>query len=717
MPSEYHQKLIKTSSVLCAISSLLLGARALCAAGPELPLMPKPVKTAQGVGVFAIDRTFSIAVSGAGAPDPRVTAAASRLLERVSRQTGLPIAAQKTFPPGRAAFQIVVESKDHKAPQKLGDEESYHLDVSPQQVRLSADSPLGILRGMETFLQLIGPRPAGDGVMPAFSVPAVIIDDHPRFNWRGLSLDVSRHFIPVNGVKRTLYGMAAVKLNVLHWHLSDDQGIRVESKRYPKLQELGSEGRYYSQAEIREIVAYAYARGIRIVPEFDVPGHATAILAAYPKLASRPGPFEVVSRQDIRPATMDPTLEATYQFLDGFIGEMAKLFPDEYFHIGGDEVDPKDWNANPAIRAFMKKHEIANARALQAYFNRRLQIIVAKHGKHMVGWDEILDEELPKNVVIQSWRGQKWLAQAADANFQGLLSAGYYLDLMQPASAHYAVDPLKGETASLSAEQKKKILGGEAAMWEEIATAENIDAKLWPRLAAIAERLWSPEDTVGVASMYRRLEATDRWLETVGLQQRTGLEQMRIRLAGAPVDPPEESPLQAIDTLAAICEPVKRYRRHGTHKYSSEAAFNRLVDAIPPESDTARHFSDLVDRYLAASNKQATEALELSRLLVAQLASWNDSVTRGLPLFAANSMLVELVPLAKNVQVLCDAGVKALDGSGAKAPGNAEEIKQQLTAIDEAAKPQAEMLIQIAPAIRRLVEAPAVPPAPAAGAH
>ncbi|MGA7414588.1 MAG: family 20 glycosylhydrolase [Bryobacteraceae bacterium] len=669
--------------------------------------MPQPVKTTLGDGIFVIDRTFSVAINGAGGTDPRVAAAASRLLERVARQTGLPIAAQKVFPPGHAAFQIVVERKDQKAPQRLGDDESYRLNISSQQVRLSADYPLGVIRGMETFLQLIAPRPAGEAVSPAFAVPAVIIDDYPRFGWRGLSFDVSRHFIPVDGVKRTIDGMAAVKLNVLHWHLSDDQGIRVESKRYPKLQELGSAGRYYTQAEIREIVAYAYTRGIRIVPEFDVPGHATAILAAYPKLASRPGPFEVVSRQEVHPATMDPTNEATYQFLDGFVGEMSKLFPDEYFHIGGDEVDPKDWNANPAIRAFMKKHKIANARALQAYFNLRLQKIVAKHGKHMVGWDEILDDQLPKNVVIQSWRGQKALAQAADGNFQGLLSAGYYLDLMLPASAHYAVDPLKGETANLSVEQKKKILGGEAAMWEEIATAENIDAKLWPRLAAIAERLWSPEDTTDVGSMYRRLEATDRWLESIGLQQRTALERMRIRLAGPPVDPPGDSPIVAIDALASICEPVKRYRRHGTHKYSSEASFNRLVDAIPPESDIARHFSESVDRYLAAPDKQSAEAVELRKYLAEQLTTWNQSMARGLPLFAANSMLLELVPLAKNVQILSDAGIRGLDQFGTETPWSAEEVKPQLAAIEEAAKPQAEVLIQIAPAIRKLVEATA----------
>ena len=201
---------------------------------------------------------------------------------------------------------------------------------------------------------------------------------------------------------------------------------------------------------------------------------------------------------------MDPTEERTYKFLDGFIGEMAKLFPDRYFHIGGDEVNGKEWDANAKIQAFMHAHGLKNNQDLQAYFNTRVQKIVSKHGKIMVGWDEILRPDLPKNIVVQSWRGQDSLAAAAKQGYRGLLSFGYYVDLNWPASRHYAVDPMSGAAANLGPEEKRRILGGEACMWSEYASPENIDSRIWPRTAAIAERLWSSQDATDVNSMYQR---------------------------------------------------------------------------------------------------------------------------------------------------------------------------------------------------------------------
>ena len=182
-------------------------------------------------------------------------------------------------------------------------------------------------------------------------MPAISIDDSPRFPWRGLMIDVSRHFIPLDVLKRNLDGMAAVKLNVFHWHLSDNQGFRVESKKFPKLHELGSDGLYYTQDEVRDLIAYARERGIRVVPEFDMPGHSTAWFVGYPELASGPGPYEIERKWGVFDPAMDPTREETYKFLDEFIGEMARLFPDQFFHIGGDEVNGKQWDANPKIQA------------------------------------------------------------------------------------------------------------------------------------------------------------------------------------------------------------------------------------------------------------------------------------------------------------------------------------------------------------------------------
>lgn len=664
--------------------------------GPaSLPLMPWPAHVTEQPGRVPIDTSFTASLSGAGARDPRVKDAVQRVFDRLARQTGIPIRPHVVPAGAGATLTIIVEQRDHRPPQRLADDERYSLEVSNGRARISADAPLGALRGIETFLQLVQQNTSTAGPAPAavvgFSVPDVVVQDEPRFQWRGLSLDVSRHFIPLDGVERTMDGMAAVKLNVLHWHLSDDQGFRIESKKYPRLQRYGSDGLYYTQAEIRAGIAYARSRGLRIVPEFDMPGHATSWLPGYPSLGTRPGPFEIPHEPGILTELMDPTKESTYRFLNGFVGEMAKLFPDEYFHIGGDEVNPKEWNNSPRIRAFMRKHGLANPAALQAYFNKRLLKIVTKHHKHMEGWDEILNPDLPKSIVIQSWRGQKSLAQAAQEGYQGILSAGYYLDLMQPASQHYAVDPMKGETANLTPEQKKRILGGEGAMWEELATSENLDAKLWPRLAAIAERLWSPESITDVASMYRRLEITNRWLEWLGLTQRSNLELMRQRLAGT-------QPVKPLDEFASVLEPVKGYARHAEN-YTSFTPLNRLVDSIAPESDAARDFRNAVDAYLAGP-KQEADAEALRK----KLAEWSGNAEAARPTLESNSLLMEDISVADSLVRLCQAGQEAFSSLSSHTPETSDWKQRNLASIGDAAKPQANMLIQIAPAIQKLVE-------------
>ncbi len=683
--------------------------------GPgALPLMPWPASIDNQTGSVAIDTNFTISVAGTGASDPRVKDAVQRTFARMSRQTGIPILPHVLPSSGDATLNVIVEGRDHRPPQRVGDDERYSLEVSDRHIRISADAPLGALRGIETFLQLIleNTNATGSPPSPGFSVPDLVIQDEPRFPWRGLSLDVSRHFIPADEVKRTISGLSAVKLNVLHWHLSDDQGFRVESKKYPRLQQYGSDGLYYTQAEIRDVIAYASDRGVRIVPEFDMPGHATSWLPGYPKLGSGPGPYEIVRGHGILNAVIDPTKESTYRFLDGFVGEMAKLFPDEYFHIGGDEVLPKEWNDNPKIQAFMRKHRIANAKALQTYFNQRLLKIVTKHHKHMEGWDEVLQPDLPKTILIQSWRGQESLWQAAREGYQGILSAGYYLDLMRPASYHYAIDPMvlpperrkrleeqsKPIPPELTPEEKKLILGGEAAMWEELATAENLDAKLWPRLAAIAERFWSPQSVTDVSSMYERLGVTNRWLEWLGLTQRSNLELMRQRLAGS-------MPYQPLDRFVSILEPVKGYARHA-ERYTSSTPLNRLVDSIPPESNAARDFQDMVDRYLASKDPRDRETLRK------QLALWLEDVAAVRPILQSNANLTENLAVADAVVVLCNAAQEALSytsgGSTATVPANWTE--RNLTAVRNAAERKGDILIAIAPAIQKLVDA--VPPSP-----
>jgi hexosaminidase len=602
----------------------------------------------------------------------------------------------------------VVEGRDHRPPQRVGDDESYTLDISGGYVQISANRCLGAMRGLETLLQLVTQNKTTDGTgAVGFSVPAVSIRDEPRFGWRGLTLDVARHFIPVGELERTIDGLSAVKLNVLHLHLSDSEGFRVESKRFPRLTRDGSDGLYYTQTQIRGLIVYARDRGVRIVPEFDMPGHATSWLVGYPSLGSRSGKFEIARYFDTSLDLIDPTRESTYRFLDGFIGEMAKLFPDEYFHIGGDEINPKEWNENPRIRAFMQKHDLADAKALQAYFNRRLLKIVTKHGKRMIGWDEILEPELPKSIVVQSWRGQGSLWQSAREGFSGILSAGYYLDLMYPASYHYSVDPMKapppapgeknsadapapGTPSGLTPEQAKRILGGEAAMWTELASPENLDAKLWPRLAAIAERFWSTDSVTDVQAMYRRLGSTNRWLEWLDLRQRSNLELMRQRLAG-------DYPVAALDAFASVLEPVKGYSRNA-ERYTMFTPLNRLVDTLPPESDGAREFRDKVDSLLSGNRADSVAVGD-------ELKKWQQAIIAAQPMLRGNSFLTEDLAAAARVNDLCRAGLEALENleHGASPRGWKD---QALTMVRQYnGQRVGDLLIQIAPAIQKLVEA------------
>jgi hexosaminidase len=265
-----------------------------------------------------------------------------------------------------------------------------------------------------------------------------------------------------------------------------------------------------------------------VVPEFDMPGHAQSWFVGYPELASGPGPYSIERHFGIFDPVMDPTRTSTYKFIDQFIGEMSGIFPDPYMHIGGDENNGVQWSHNPRIQEFMKAHNLKDTAALQTYFNQQLLPILRKHGKHMVGWDEIFAPGLPKDVVIQSWQGFASLAASAKQGYQGILSAGYYLDF---TDEHYLVDPVPPDS-DLTAEQRALILGGEACLWAEHNTPHNIDSRLWPRTAAIAERLWSPQSVNNLDDMYRRLRVESLRLEALGLShistEDTGLR----RLAG-----------------------------------------------------------------------------------------------------------------------------------------------------------------------------------------
>jgi hexosaminidase len=647
-------------------------------------LMPWPSHIEQSAGVLSLSRPLRIKTEGC---DARVARAIERFRTQLSLQTGDHYRHMDVASNDNPELTIHCAATGQN-PQELSEDESYSLSVGDQAAKIDAPTPLGAMHGLQTLLQLVEWGPQG------WDLPVVEVHDSPRFAWRGLMIDSVRHFIPLDEIERNIDGMAAVKLNTLHMHLSDDEGFRIESRKAPKLQKVSSDGEYYSQAQIKELVEYARDRGIRVVPEFDVPGHSTCWTVAYPELASATAPTRLVRNgTDVQQPPLDPTNEKTYKLLDKVFGEMAKLFPDAYFHIGGDEVDGKYWDQEVRIQTWMKKHDIKDDRALQAYFNQRLQKIVAKHGKHMEGWDEILAPELPRGTLVQSWRGAQSLADAAKQGFPTILSAGWYLDLMYSASYHYAVEPLSGASAQLSAEEQKHILGGEAAQWAEYITPEVLDNRLWPRLAAIAERLWSPATVTDTDQMYARLDRVSTELEWLGLRHRSNQERMLARLVGTA---PKELVFTLIDTL----EPVKEYDREQTERFDADRPLNAFADALSPESDSSRRANDLATRALTDAAARANLRELLTR--------WRDNDAKLQPYLQTSQPLASIAPFSPVLSQLGGIGLAALDSIEQGRHASAEEHAQHLAVLKGAEVHHAELLMAVTTGVTRLVEAETV---------
>jgi hexosaminidase len=690
---------LRRNGIRLVFAGIMVGAPMRAQTPTELNVMPLPAKTQLGSGALPIDRGFTIGFIGFR--DERLDRAGQRFLVQLHRETGIVFASAGSqagvLAPRDAAraMLLVTTNRDSKPVQELGEDESYTLEVTSSGAKLSAPTVLGTLRGLQTFLQLVSITANG------FSVPAVSIQDQPRFPWRGLMIDSARHFMPIAVIKRNLDGMEAVKMNVFHWHLSDNQGFRVESHRFPKLTAEGSDGLFYTQEEVRDVIAYARDRGIRVVPEFDMPGHSTAWFAGYPELASGSGPYQIERHWGVFDPAMDPTNDKTYKFLNDLIGEMAKLFPDQYFHIGGDEVNGKEWSANPKVQDFMKAHNIKNNVELQAYFSQRVQEIVVKHGKTTIGWDEVLIPGVPKTVVIQSWRGAESLSAAAKQGYSGILSNGYYIDLGWSAARHYTVDPMGGAAANLSDDEKKRILGGESTMWSEFVNAENVDSRIWPRNAAIAERFWSPQSTTDLDSMYRRMEAESIRLEWLGLTHRTYQRQMVQRMTG-PALPDETA---ALMTLVETLEPVKDYTREAlaAEEPTSHTPLVRVVDAVNPESSTSRRFSANVDQFVAGSCKDAA----LTASLRTQLAQWakNDGPV-GLA-GQRSSIVKEATPASAALSQSAELALGALERIAQGLPVPDDLKKQQIDALNafENQAHKSQLTIPARAAFQKLIEA------------
>lgn len=718
---------------LGALSGLSLFPPPAQAASFAPALMPRPAHVA--LGSQRVSLTGMPPIVWKQAPSPRLRRAVARFEARLAR-LGVKSAPSTAIP-------LVLDIGADPAYLTIDEKEAYRLDVTPSAIVLSAEGPAGLMHGLATLVQMIDMR----GMTP--EIPTGHIVDSPRFKWRGIMLDVSRHFMSTDTVKRQLDAMELTKLNVLHWHLSDGTGFRVESHRFPRLQQVGGHNQYYTQAQIRDVIAYASDRGIRIVPEFDIPGHTLAILAAYPALAAQKpvpttadwqrncevasGNGEITTRctrhMNLNLPAFDPTNPQVLVFAKSLFREMGQLFPDRYFHTGGDEVEPGQWTGNPEIVAYMKAHGYADVPALQAAFTAEVEKLLASDGKIMMGWDEVSEAPIPKNVVVEAWRGSKWIGSATRGGHPVVVSSGYYLDLLTPSTTHYAVDPYDTradgldpeeaaaqreksgpmidaftrdpKAAPLTPEQEALVLGGEAPLWTEIVSDEMVDSRLWPRSAAIAERLWSPAAMRDPGALEARLPAVQRRLEKLGLEASMHRARMIARLTPGNVAP--------LTMLTELTVPVRNYALNRLALKQGDAILRSPAAISSPDSFEASAFNADARRYAAGDH--ALEGALRERLL---RYAGNDIAFQAL---RGPHAIDTAKPVSQAIAQLARLGLEAIDGRSHGAAWRhraQDEIGKQEALFAASAdhivsyredQPPSGLLIAITPGIRSLVDA------------
>ncbi|WDM66660.1 family 20 glycosylhydrolase [Xanthomonas cucurbitae] len=524
---------------------------AAAAANAPLSLIPAPVEAKPAAGRFTIDTGTLISIP-AGDADARRSA--DYLASLLKRTRGLTLEVRAEATPSPASIRL---QRSAQAP--VAQKEGYSLDVTAQGIHIAARDGAGLLYGAVSAWQLM----TADARQGAVTVQGVSIRDWPRFGWRGQHLDVARHFHDVDTVKHVLDAMAVHKLNVLHWHLTDDQGWRIEIKRYPKLTEVGAwrtppgagrhgtperYGGFYTQQQISEIVAYAARLHITVLPELDMPGHAQAAVAAYPEEVGVPGVRTPVGVDwGVNPYLFN-TSERSLSFITHVLDEVLTLFPSTYIHIGGDEAVKDQWEASPAVRAQMRKLGVKDAHAMQGWFNEQLATYLTQHGRRMIGWDEILEGGVPASASVMSWRGVEGAVTAARQGHDVVLAPGdwLYLDNLQttrsdepngrltvlPLSKVYAFDPVPSD---LTTDQARHVLGAQGALWSEyIPSRWHVDHALFPRLSAVAEMTWSPPAAREWKNFLARLPAQLQRYKALGIGYSDGAFAADIALESGP---------------------------------------------------------------------------------------------------------------------------------------------------------------------------------------
>lgn len=516
---------------LVATCAVWLDGPTLARAQQSVGIIPRPSEMTIGQGNFSIDPSTVIVAAGAACEE------AATLADSLQPALGYRLNVVQTPESGKRRIRLTLE----KQPSELG-HEGYRLEVTPNAVEIRAAEPAGLFYGGQTLRQLLPAVVYKSGLQKgvAWAVPCVRVTDRPRFAWRGLLLDPARHFMPKEYVKKLIDVMAAHKFNSLQLHLTDDQGWRVEIKKYPRLTEVGSwrsetlighysskpwrfdgkrHGGFYSQAEIRELVEFARRRHVNLVPEIEMPGHAGAALVAYPELSCFPDrPRQVWGRWGINPDIFNPS-DRTVAFLQDVLREVMAMFPSKFIHVGGDEAIKTFWKESAEVQQRIRQLGLKNEEELQGWFIRQMDRFLANHGRRLIGWDEILQGGLAPGATVMSWRGVKGGIQAAEAGHDVVMAANQltYLDYYQgpkekeplaiggmlPLEKVYGFEPIPSE---LSPARQRHILGAQGQLWTEyIPTPQKADYMMWPRAAALAEVVWSRPEARDYGNFLKRL--------------------------------------------------------------------------------------------------------------------------------------------------------------------------------------------------------------------
>lgn len=485
------------------------------AAAQNISIIPKPVKLELSEGVFTFSAQTKIWIPNT----TEMEKLGNVIAQSVNTLTGLNLnATSKTIREIPASVVWITIDSTYRG------KENYSLSIKPNEVRITAGNGAGIFYGIQSLMQLF-PVAARNNL----SVPCLTIEDSPRFKWRGTHLDVCRHFFPIEFVKKYIDILAMYKINTFHWHLTEDQGWRIEIKKYPKLTQIGSSrketmgdgkphGGFYTQDQIREVVEYAKSKYITVVPEIEMPGHAVAALAAYPELSCTGGPFEVETTWGVFEDVYCAGNDSTFYFLQDILTEVMDLFPSEFIHVGGDEVPKTRWQNCDKCQSRMKAENLKDEHELQSYFIQRIEKFVNSKGRKIIGWDEILEGGLAPNAAVMSWRGTEGGIAAAKMKHNVVMSPGThcYFDHYQGLSGEpkaiggftslekvYSYEPVPDV---LNEEEAKYIMGAQANMWSEYyETTDHVEYMLLPRLCALSEVVWSPKESKSINDFLNRM--------------------------------------------------------------------------------------------------------------------------------------------------------------------------------------------------------------------